>query len=135
MKTLNTLPKIAAILFFIIAIASCDEDFNTIGVDIIGDDDLLTESYESNNIISYSRILDPVQTNIEPVHKLGIYNDHVFGKSTTNYITQLLMVETDPIFGDTLGQPINFESAILYIPFFSESSTEGEGSEEETVSL
>ena len=133
MKTLNALPKITAILFFIIAIASCDEDFNTIGVDIIGDDDLLTQSYVSNNIISYSRILDPVQTNIEPVHKLGIYNDHVFGKSTTNYITQLLMVETDPIFGDTLGQSINFESAILYIPFFSESSVEGEGDDEETV--
>ena len=64
MKTLNTLPKAVAILFFIIAIASCDEDFNTIGVDIIGDDDLLTETYVSNNIISYSRILDPVQTNI-----------------------------------------------------------------------
>ena len=49
MKTVNALPKIMAILFFIIAVASCDEDFNTIGADIVGDDDLLTQLYESNN--------------------------------------------------------------------------------------
>jgi len=132
MKTLNALPKIVAILFFIIAVASCDEDFNNIGVDIIGDDNLQTQLYESENIVSYSRLLDPIQTNIIPVQNLGIYNDHVYGKSTANYITQVTLSETDPIFGDTLGQPIIFESAILYIPYYSEATV---GEEETTYTL
>ena len=132
MKTLNALPKIVAILFFIIAVASCDEDFNNIGVDIVGDDHLQTQLYESENIVSYSRLLDPIQTNIIPVQKLGIYNDHVYGKSTANYITQVTISESDPIFGDTLGQPIIFESAILYLPYFSEATV---GEEETTYTL
>ncbi len=133
MKTLNALPKIMAILFFIIAISSCDEDFNTIGADIVGNEDLLTLPYESNNIIAYSRILDPVQTNIVPVHNMGVYNDHVFGKSTSNVITQLVLTETDPIFGDTLGHPISLQSVILYIPFYSNATLEGEGEDEMTT--
>ena len=122
-----------AILFFIIAISSCDEDFNTIGADIVGNEDLLTLPYESNNIIAYSRILDPVQTNIVPVHNMGVYNDHVFGKSTSNVITQLVLTETDPIFGDTLGHPISLQSVILYIPFYSNATLEGEGEDEMTT--
>ncbi len=122
MKTLNTLPKIVAILFFIIAIASCDEDFNTIGGDIVGDDSLLAQLDESNTVISYSRKLDPVQTNVIPVHQLGIYNDPVFGKSTVNYLSQILLLETDPTFGDTIGQPVVLDSVVLYIPFFGEST-------------
>ena len=133
MKTLNALPKIMAILFFIIAVASCDEDFNTIGADIVGNDDLLTQLYESNNIISYSRILDPVQTNIVPVHNLGVYNDHIYGKSTANLITQVVLVETDPTFADTLGQPIELESVILYIPYYSNATVEEDGDEEITT--
>ena len=122
-----------AILFFIIAVSSCDEDFNTIGADVVGNDDLLTLPYESNNIIAYSRILDPVQTNIVPVHNMGIYNDHVFGKSTSNLITQVVLTETDPIFGDTLGQPVSLQSVILYIPFYSNATVEEDGEDEITT--
>ena len=132
MKTLNTLPRIVAILLFIITVSSCDEDFNTIGTDIIGDDSLLTELYITNNIVSYSRILNPVQTNFIPVQQLGIYNDHVFGKSTSNYVTQLILSQTDPTFGDSIGRSVSLDSVILYIPFFSESTIEeGEGEEED----
>jgi len=119
-----------AILFFIIAVSSCDEDFNTIGADIIGNEGLLAKPYESNNIIAYSRILDPVQTNIVPVHSMGVYNDHTFGKSTSDLINQVLLTETDPIFGDTLGHPISLQSVILYIPFYSNVTVEGTGADE-----
>ncbi len=126
MKTLNALPKIVAVLFFIIAIASCDEDFNTIGADIVIDGDLEAKQWESNNIVSYSRKLDPIQTNIVPIHKLGIYNENVFGKSTANYITQVKLAETDPTFGDSIGRSVTVDSVVLYIPFFNDSTTEDE---------
>ncbi len=129
MKTLNALPKIMAILFFIIAVASCDEDFNTIGVDVIGDDDLLTSLQVSENIVAYSRILDPLQTNIVPVHSMGVYNDHVFGKSSVNLLTQVVLSEPNPTFGDSIGRTLSAESVILYIPFYSNAEEEGSGND------
>ena len=75
MKTQNTLPKIVAILFFIISIVSCQEDFNTIGGDIVANDSLLSQLDNSQTVVAYSRKLAPVQTNIIPVSQLGIYND------------------------------------------------------------
>jgi len=124
MKTQNYLPKLAAILFFIITIASCDEDFNSIGVEIIGDDSLLSVLDESSTVIAYSRKLAPVQTNDIPMSKLGIYNDGTFGKSTINYITQLSLGIENPIFADELGQETTLDSVILYIPYFSEETVE-----------
>ena len=124
MRTQNTLPKIMAILFFIISIVSCQEDFNTIGGDIVGDDSLLSQLDKSQTVVAYSRKLAPVQTNIIPVSQLGIYNDGTFGKSTVNYLTQLLMNIPNPIFGDSLGQEIVLDSVMLYIPYFNDNSTE-----------
>ena len=124
MKTQNTLPKIVAILFFIISIVSCQEDFNTIGGDIVGDDSLLSQLDKSKTVVAYSRKLAPVQTNIIPVSQLGIYNDGTFGKSTINYMTQLLMNTPNPVFGDSLGQEIFLDSVMLYIPYFNDVITE-----------
>jgi len=124
MKTQNTLPKIVAILFFIISIVSCQEDFNTIGGDIVGDDSLFSQVDKSKTVVAYSRKLAPVQTNIIPVSQLGIYNDGTFGKSTINYMTQLLMNSPNPVFGDSLGQEIFLDSVMLYIPYFNDVITE-----------
>lgn len=125
MKALNALLKITAILVFILAVSSCDEDFNTIGTEIIGDDDLLSQTYISENITSFSKLIDPVQTNIVPVQRLGVYNDQIFGKSTSNLLQQVILTETDPVFGDTLGQPVHLNEVFLYIPFFNESEGTG----------
>jgi len=129
MKIINALPKFGAILFFIIAVASCDEDFNSIGTDIIGDGSLLSELKDDNTVIAYSRKLDPVQTNFLPTNQMGLYNDPVLGKSVVNYVSQLALTQTDPTFGDTLGQPIELESVILYLPYISKATIE----EEETT--
>lgn len=127
MKTLNTLPKIGAILFFIISIISCQEDFNTIGVGIVGDDSLNPQLDDSNTVVAYSRKLAPVQTNIIPISQLGVFNDGTFGKSTVNYLTQLLLDSPDPVFGDELGEEIVLDSVMLYLPYFNNSTDDDEG--------
>ncbi len=125
MKAINALSTIAALLLFMIAVSSCDEDFNTIGADIIGDDDLLSQTQIVENVTAFSKKLDPIQTNIVPVQRIGVYNDQTFGKATSNFLTQVVLPVTDPIFADSLGQPIEFNEALLYIPFFSESEGTG----------
>lgn len=123
---IKTLPKIGMILFFIIAFASCEEDFNTIGVDIIGDDVNQVADF-IYPVVAYSRKINPIETNNLPVYQLGIYNDPVYGKSTVNAVTQLELSSGDPTFGDGLDEfPPTVESVYLYIPFFSNPSGEGE---------
>ncbi len=126
MKTLNIMPKLGALLFLIISIISCQEDFNTIGSDIVGDDSLIANLDNTSTVIAYSRKLAPVQTNIIPVSQLGVYNDGTFGKSTVNYLSQLLLETSYPIFSDTLGKPVVLDSVVLYIPYFNESTIDDE---------
>ena len=54
MKTKYILPRIGAILFIIIALASCEEDFSNIQTDII-DQNFNTELDDSRTVIAYSK--------------------------------------------------------------------------------
>lgn len=118
MKTKITLPFFSAVLFFIVALSSCEEDFNTIGSDIINDD-INTEFVDGNTVITYSRKLLPVQTNNLPVYQLGVYNDPVYGKSTVSLLSQVILSESNPSFGFSA----KLDSVFLYIPYFSELIT------------
>tara|TARA_R110002049_G_scaffold161178_1_gene326169 strand:- start:1871 stop:3460 length:1590 start_codon:yes stop_codon:yes gene_type:complete len=122
MKIKNTLPKLAAILFLIIGFASCEEDFSTIGTNIIGDQNINATLYESNSVISYSRKLNGVQTNGLSTYQLGVYNDPVYGKSTVNLLTQVFLDDTAPVFGTN---PV-LDSVVLYMPFYSEETVDGD---------
>ena len=79
--------KVAAIFFIIVSMVSCQEDFNTIGSDIVGDESLLSQLDNTKTVVAYSRKLAPVQTNNIPVSQLGVFNDETFD-SITNGNTQ-----------------------------------------------
>ena len=124
MNTRTIMPKLVAILFFIISIVSCQEDFNTIGSDIIGDGSLLSQLDNTKTVVAYSRKLAPVQTNIIPVSQLGVFNDGTFGKSSISFLTQLQMETPNFIFGDSIGHEITLDSVMLYIPYYNQNTTE-----------
>ena len=124
MNTRTIMPKVAAILFFIISIVSCQEDFNTIGSDIIGDGSLLSQLDNTKTVVAYSRKLAPVQTNIIPVSQLGVFNDGTFGKSSISFLTQLQLETPNVIFGDSIGHEITLDSVMLYIPYYNQNTTE-----------
>jgi hypothetical protein len=116
MNTKRTLPAVLAILFLIILLSSCEEDFVTIGADIIGDQVNDAELYEDATVVSYSKMLLPVQTNGLPSYQLGVYNDPIYGKTTSNLLSQLYMDAPDPDFGYNTV----LDSVILYIPYYNE---------------
>lgn len=120
MKMKYTLPKTVAIMAIIIAFASCAEDFSNIGANIIGDENFNSEFTDSLTVVSYSRKLLPPQTNNLPVYKLGVYNDPVYGKSSINFLAQLILDETDPRFNIAP----RVDSVILFMAYFSESMTD-----------
>ncbi len=121
MKIKNMLPKLMAILVVIVVFASCEEDFNTIGSDIV-DQNFTSELFDESTVIAYSRKSLPVQTNLLPAYQLGVYNDPVYGKSNVNLLSQVTMQNPDPDFGDC----VQLDSVVLYLPFFSESSIANE---------
>ncbi len=121
MKIMNTLPKLAAIFIFIVALASCEEDFEPL-VSNIGVQNFDSDLYTSNKIAAYSKKLSPVQTNALPYYQLGVYNDPLYGKSTVNLLSQVIMDDPDPDFGDST----ELKSVYLYIPFFAEGTASGD---------
>lgn len=107
-----------AILVVIVVFASCEEDFNTIGSDIV-DQNFTSELFDESEIVSYSRKLLPVQTSALPAYQLGVYNDPVYGESRINLLSQVTLDATDPDFGDCT----QLDSVVLYLPFFSTATT------------
>jgi hypothetical protein len=122
MKIRNTLPLASVILFLIIALASCQEDFSTLGSDIIGGQNINATLDNNSTVVSYSRKLSPVQTNDLPLYQLGTYNDPVFGKMKAELVAQLTLGTIAPSF----GEGTSLDSVILYIPFLGETSIANE---------
>lgn len=122
-------------IFFVFAtllLVSCDEDANEIGANIVGNDNFLGEA-EPYEVLAYTQRLLGVESNniksdANGAQQLGIYEDGVFGKTTSHVVTEVRLVNNNPI--DFSLSP-RIKSAVLSIPYFSH--TTGEVVDEETI--
>ena len=123
---MNTFYRFFAIIFAILII-SCDKDYNTIGSDVIGDEHFTFDKYEVQNMNSYIKASNSVQTNNLSINALGIYNNPVFGTTKAHIVTQLELVNVNPNLGNEHEITAN-DSVYVYIPFYStidETDTNG----------
>ncbi|MEP2936289.1 MAG: DUF4270 domain-containing protein [Gilvibacter sp.] len=104
----------AACLLAVLAI-SCDEDATNLGGSIIGGNNFDTDVYEGASVVSYAARTTRVQTNFLNNYQLGIYNDPIYGKTTSNLLTQVQLAQTDPDFGDEA----EFVKVTMDIPYFA----------------
>ena len=106
-----------ALFVIITAFVGCDNDFNTIESDIINTDNATNFNTVSEkfNVISYNKVVGPVQTNSLAVNMLGYYEDAIYGSNTANFVTQLNSAILDPDFGEN----VELDSVVLTIPYFS----------------
>lgn len=116
--------KIFCVAVLAIFVTSCQEDFNAVGSDIIGDPNFQFDLYDEASVVAYSRRASPVQTNNLPVYHLGIYNDPVYGTTQANVLAQVTMNQTNPSFGENP----EIEKVYLNIPY--SSTSEGSGANE-----
>ena len=121
MNIKKTLPQISAVLFLIVALASCQEDFSTLGSDIIGGQNNDFTLNNSSTVVSYSRKVGPIQTSELDLNQLGVYTDPVYGKSKIELVSQVQLGTDEPDFGEETV----LDSVVLYIPFLSESTVTG----------
>ncbi len=105
-------------LVFTMVFISCDQDFNTIGSDLVGDEHFDFSTHEAQ-LKAYSVKTNEVQTNNLPINPLGIYNNPYFGVTKANFVSQLSLVAAQPKFGTNL----QVENVFLYVPYFSTVET------------
>ncbi|MDY8135265.1 DUF4270 domain-containing protein [Aquimarina sp. 2201CG5-10] len=126
MNLRNILIKISAIVVVIFAVASCDDDFNSVGSEIIGGVNFTDEVFTVTPV-AYTRKFDRVQTSGLPNNLLGVYNDPAYGQSVYSILSQIQPERFDPDFGENAV----LDSVVLSIPYFNrvestETTDEGE---------
>ncbi len=124
MNLRSILTKIAATVVVVFTFLSCEDDFNTVGSEIIGGVNFEDDLYISNPI-AYSKKFDRVQTNSLAYTRdgqvvfhsslLGVYNDPIYGQSTYSILSQVQPNRFDPSFGDKAV----LDSVVLNVPYIS----------------
>ena len=115
--------QILVLLFIVISFIACDKDFSALESDIISSDvatnfDVLQMSEtnpEFTDIITYTDVLEPVQTNGLNLNSIGIYDDVAYGRTTNSFVSQL----TTSTFTSDFGEQVKIDSVVLYLPYFS----------------
>lgn len=114
--------KISSLFSFFVLLVSCDKDFNSLGSDVVGENNFDLELYDETSVIAYSKSTGPVQTNNLPINSLGVYSNSVFGKTAAHFVTQVELESPNPTLGTNIDIKSN-DSVYLYIPYFSTSET------------
>src|SRR5690606_15983304 len=115
MMLFNRLRYFSAAAFMVLAFTSCDDDFNSIGGEIVGGQLDALPRYEAG-VVAYNKRIEAVQTNNLPAHLLGVYKEPVFGLQTASVLTQLTLSAASPNFGE---EP-TIDSVVLTLPYFTE---------------
>ncbi len=103
-----------AIVAIIFTFLSCDDDFNSVGSEIIGDVNFEDREYAAIPV-AYTQKFERVQTLGLSSNLLGVYNDPVYGQSVYSVLSQVQLERDDPTFGDNA----RMDSVVLNIPYFS----------------
>ncbi|WP_395056947.1 DUF4270 domain-containing protein [Flavobacterium sp.] len=120
---LRKLTIVLVAIFF----ASCDKDYNTLGSNIVGNDDF-TITPELFSVKAYNQKVSAVETSNMAYNQLGILvnPNTVLGKITANFVTQLSLVTEKPTFKNKYS--IEIDSVVLTVPYYSTKiSTDANG--------
>lgn len=118
-------------------VASCDDDFNEIGTDIIGGGNFETEKAVFD-VYAYNREVTASRTDGLPVYQLGTLSNSIYGSASSTIVSQLSLSAQNPLFGRirqdqedenaadsdplTIDENERVTRVTLNIPFFTENS-------------
>jgi len=124
---------VLGLVFFIVA---CEEDFSTLGTNIVGGVNFETDFADEFTVAAYSRNyadgvnFNGVQTSNAPAVSIGYYDDPVYGTTTGSLLAQALLSQTDPDFGNNTV----IDSVVFSMPYFSDlEATDEEGNNTYTL--
>lgn len=114
MNKFSFLKYSVAVVSSLMFLTSCDKDYNTVGADIIGDDNYLLDS-ATYPVTTYNQFDGVVQSNNLPINQLGVIDNGVYGITTSSFVTQLQLAVLDPIFSASTV----VDKVELTVPYFS----------------
>jgi len=100
----------------IASLQSCDKDFSEIGSEIIGDNDLNIETYQVNDIVSYTQPYGVVETKNLISMPFGSLDNSEFGRVNSSFVTQVLSSSTT---FDGINTSAVVDSVYVYVPYYS----------------
>lgn len=106
--------------FSVVLFVSCNDDFNEIGSDLVGDDIHYDMEKYIVDVKAYDRATGAVQSNNMTLNQLGVYDNPVFGKTTSHFVTQIEMASENP----TLFFP-QVDSVYIYVPYYNKPVSGG----------
>lgn len=115
-KTIKALKFPSIFLLMIISFIACDKDFSIIESDVLGKENSnFTTNNDTLSVLAYNKKLEAVQINSLASYLLGVFNDPVYGKTTTSIVSQVSPTTFSPAFGENAV----IDSVILTIPYLS----------------
>lgn len=120
------------VLFLVMGLGfllSCDSEYNSIGADIVDDNDHFGFiKNDASSIVAFNQKTGAVQTNNLSVNPLGVFDSGIFGKTTANFVTQVELKSENPKFRD-VPSSAKIKSVVLNIPYYTTFlKTETDGS-------
>ena len=121
MKRFDYLRQLSFVTLLSLLIFSCSKELSPIGIGLIEDADLLSMGYtDTVKLVAYTVSDDSIYTrnlSINDVHyiQIGSMYDPVFGTTTSNLYSQILLTSSRTRFGTN---PV-FDSAFLYLKYKS----------------
>lgn len=122
MNIKNTLLKMTTVITVVFSLVACEDDFETVGGNVIGEPGFNASLYDEAEISATNNRLAPVQTNNLPLDLLGVFTDPVFGDQAASIVAQVSLSATSPEFGN---EPV-IDSVVLNIPYLSTQIGENE---------
>lgn len=101
-KFKKTLTGGLVVLLMILGFVACDDEFSTVGDEIIENNNFTTQLFADSQIVTSNIRLNPVQANGLPVYQLGKNVDPVYGTTYSSLTVQASLIAgtEDPEFGD-----------------------------------
>ncbi|WP_108807264.1 DUF4270 domain-containing protein [Aquimarina spinulae] len=126
MKLKNILIRITAIVAVVFTFLSCNDDFDSVGSEVVGGVNFEDKQY-SIEPIAYSKKFERVRTNSLPIDQrgtahsnlLGVYNDPIYGQSVYSILSQIEPSKFDP----TFGTKAVLDSVVFSLPYFSTATS------------
>ncbi|MGH1386531.1 DUF4270 domain-containing protein [Kordia sp.] len=145
-KFKKTLTGGLVVLLMILGFVACDDEFSTVGDEIIENNNFTTQLFADSQIVTSNIRLNPVQANGLPVYQLGKNVDPVYGTTYSSLTVQASLIAgtEDPEFGDKSQAEededlTDFEEmetvteVWLNIPYFSSATVNDDGETEVEV--
>ncbi|WP_340077174.1 DUF4270 domain-containing protein [Leptobacterium sp. I13] len=134
--------RVFLLVCFAAVMYSCDEDFNTIGIDVVGNSNFETDKVVFD-VYAQTKTLTSVRTDGLPLYQLGRLNNPIYGTREARIVTQAFLQPPNPVFGsrsqtledvhatdddeETIPENETVKKVYLNVPFFNSAPEDADG--------